>query len=271
MGSNFPGSMLISDGEVRTQYTTQRNIPLGTRAFTRDGRVFRWSNAGAAITVGRLCQARAPSTWSDDMTFKAVNYAIGSSQVVVRIDCASTAAKSSDGTTDYFKEGYLFINHGTGEGQYMPIKYQGGWTTATTAGHYSTVHFADEAKLTIAVSSASECGFVLNTYKRVVMHPKAATSIPVGIAPLTVSSGRYFWLQTWGPAAYKAGGTLIAGRACIPDLGTNTGFIEIMTSESAATKSSDIGKTGEQYPMVGTCMEVGANGETGFIFLTIAS
>ena len=271
MGSNFPGSMLITDGEARTQYSTQRNIPLGTRAFTRDGRVFRWANAGGGITVGRLCQARAPGSWSDQMVFAAATYAIGTSQVVVCVACGSTAAKSSDGTTDYFKEGYLFVNDGTGEGQYVPIEYQGGWTTATTAGHYSTVHFADEAKLTIAVTSASECGFLLNTYKRVVMQPKSVTSIPVGIAPLTVTSGKYFWLQTWGPAAYFAAGTLIAGRAAIPAVGTDTGAVAIITSETAATKSSDIGKTRIQDPCIGTVMEVGADGEHGMMFLTIAS
>ncbi len=140
MGS-FPGSILINEKDVRTQSSTQDDKPLGTRAFTRDGRVFRWAQAGAAITVGRLCQARAPSGWSDDCEIS--QEAVGATQAVVYIGAASTGAKSSDGTTDYFKEGYLFINDGTGEGQYIPIQYQGGWTTATTAGRYSTVHFED--------------------------------------------------------------------------------------------------------------------------------
>jgi len=205
-------------------------------------------------------------------------YPIGATRVVVDISCASTAAKSSDGTENYFKEGYLFINHLTGQGQYLPIKRQGFWSTAALAGCYSTVDFADEAKLTIAVTSASECGFVLNPYKRVVMQPKAITSIPVGIAPRTVTSGYYFWLQTWGPAAYWAGGTLQAGKSAIVDFGTNTGYIRIITTETevgtgttAGHLSSDLKLTGLFMPRIGTIMEVGANNEVGMVYLTIAS
>ena len=273
----FPGSILITDGAAREQHSSQRH-PLGTRAYTKDGRVFRYANAGAAITRGRLCQARAPGSWSDDMVFAAANYAIGTTQVTVLVACGSTAAKSSDGTENYFKEGYLFINDGTGEGQYVPIKRQGLWTTASTAGHYSTVEFQDGAFLPVAVTSASECGFVLNAYKRVVMQPKAITSIPVGIAPRTVTSGYYFWLQTWGPAAYWAGGTLQAGKSAIVDFGTNTGYIRIITTETwkgtgttAGGMSSDLKLTGLFMPRIGTIMEVGANNEVGMVYLTIAS
>ncbi len=103
------------------------------------------------------------------------------------------------------------------------------------------------------------------------MHPKAATSIPLGIAPRSITTAYYFWLQTWGPAACKAGGTLIAGRPAVPELGTNTGYIKTLSTETAATKSSDIGATGVHLPVIGMIMEVGATTQTGIVYLQIAS
>ncbi len=272
----YIASVLLNDKNIRTQTVSQVH-PLGTRGYTRDSRAFRYSQAGAAIGVGKLCQARAPSTWSDDCEISAE--AIGATQCVVYIGAASTSAKSSDGTTDYFKEGILFINDGTGEGQYVPIKYQGAWSTGTTNGLYSTVHFQDEAALTIAVTTASECGFVLNPYKRVVTMPITMTSIPVGIAPRAITSSYYFWLQTWGAAAYKAERTLTVGSIAIPNNSATAGSISKLTSETwigtgttAGGKSSDVGDlTGLHLPRLGTIMEVGATGETGIVFLQLAS
>ena len=31
----------------------------------------------------------------------------------------------------------------------------------------------------------------------------AALAVPVGVAPIDVTTGNYFWLQTWGPATVK--------------------------------------------------------------------
>jgi len=268
---SFPASVLLKAGEEYNQSSSQQH-PLGTRGYTRDGRVFRYAQAGAALTVGRLCQCRAPSSWSDDMVFKQA-YTSGTTQVVVLVACASTGAKSSDGTTDYYKEGFLFVNDGSGEGMYVPIKYQGGWSTDSTANHYSTVHFQDGAELTTAVSSGTECGFVLNPYKKVAMHPKTQTSIPIGVTPRAVTNAYYFWLQTWGPAAVRFGGTCYVSRLAFPDLGTNTGYVTIESSDWGVVGSSFTSEPGLIHSglnPVGTIMEVGTSGETGIVFLNIA-
>jgi len=263
---SFPGSVLLSDGEVRTTTDDQRH-PLGTRGYTRDGRVFHYAKAGATqLEVGLLAQAEAPATnWSDDLTL-ATAYAIGTTQLVVYASTGTTAL-----TTDTYKEGYLFMNDETGEGQYVPIKKQGGRSSLTTLVTRSTVTFADDAFLPVAVTSGTQVGFVKNKYDDVIVCPTTLTSAPIGVTPTTVAATYYYWIQTWGPCAIKCRGTVTVGRPVYPDT-TNAG--------SVAARSSDVGTIGSSFtsefpltwilPPVGNILEVGANGETGIIDLKIS-
>ena len=264
----FPLTVSLTDEQVRAQSVTQVH-PLGTKGVTRDGRAFRYMQAGAAIAIGRVLQARAPSTnFSDDQTFNTA-YAIGTTKVTINI--VSTAAHDSDGSTNYFKDGYLMVNHGTGLGAMSQIFKQGGWDTATASGLKSTVHIRGGLKA--AVTSGTEVGFILNPYKKVVMAPKAQTNAVVGVSPIAVTISYFFWGQTGGMAAVRFGGTGRIGRAAVFDAGTNTGYI--------TAKSSDMGFVGSSFsselklaysmPELGDIMEVGATGETGIVRLKLDS
>lgn len=43
----------------------------------------------------------------------------------------------------------------------------------------------------------------------------AATEQPIGVAPIAVTSGNYFWMQTYGPSAIKAAAANAAGAALL--------------------------------------------------------
>jgi len=265
----FPLTVALTEEHIRAQSATQVH-PLGTKGVTRDGRTFRYAQAGAAISIGRVLQARAPSTnWSDDNNFNT-GYAIGTTKVTIHI--VSTAAHSSEGTTNYFKDGYLMVNHGTGLGAMSQIYKQGGWDTATASGLKSTVHIRGGLKA--AVTSGTEVGFILNPYKKVVMAPKAQTNAVVGVSPIAVVVATpYFWMQTGGTAAVRFGGTGIIGRAAKFDAGTNTGYITAASSDMGfigSSFSSEL-KLAYSMPELGDIMEVGANGEVGIVRLKLDS
>jgi len=259
----FPGSVLLKQGDIYNQSSTKQH-PLGTRGYTRDGRVFRYAKAGGtALSAGLLMQAEAPaSNFSDDLTL-ATAYSAGATQVVVY---ASTGIAST--STGVFNDGYLFVNDGTGEGQYVQIKKQGGWSSDTTANCRSTVSFQDGSKLTAAVSSGSEVGFVKNPYDDIVVYPVSKTSIPLGVTPRAVTANYYFWLQTWGPCPIKCEAAPTVGEALVPATAT-AGSVEDPSSETASTKSSDLGPDYIK-PRIGFCMESGAAGETGMVYLMLA-
>ncbi|KKN57535.1 hypothetical protein LCGC14_0560810, partial [marine sediment metagenome] len=204
----FPGSVALRGGD-QYRTTSDQIYPLGTRAYTNDGRVFRYTkNGGTALTVGSLIQAEAPGGYSDDqllVTGEAVTS--GSTSVLIKFSTGSTVASP----VDEFKEGYLFVNDGTGEGQMVQIRTHEVATTAGAGGN-STVQFMDYGEFTAVVSTgdtAAELGLIKNPYDDVIEFPATMTGIPVGITPRGVAANQHFWLQTWGiaPCKVKSSGT----------------------------------------------------------------
>lgn len=254
-------SVLLTQRNIIEEHTAQQH-PLGCRGYTRDGRSFRYAKAGAAITKGRLCTAAAVNaSFSDDQQFTTA-FTTGETKVGVYW---ATSANASEG---YYDEGYMFINddHASTdrEGMILQIKHIGGSTKSISK---STVTFMDNAGLSTKVSTYSQCGFVKNMYDSIVMAPVSIAAPPVGIALRNIASGKYFWIQTWGVAPIKCAGTVRAGHVLIQDLGTNTGFVKALVTETAAASEIDLS---HMQPVVGNCIEVGATTETGLIDLHIA-
>ena len=149
----------------------------------------------------------------------------------------------------------------------VQIYKQGGWDTATASGLKSTVHLRGGLK--VAVTSASECGFILNPYKKVVMAPKTITNAMVGVSPIAVTISYYFWAQTGGPACVMFSGTALVGRAARFAPGTDTGTVAIMSSDMGIIGSSFSSELNLIYsmPEIGDIIEVGADGEFGVVNL----
>lgn len=276
----FPGSVCLRGGDIYRTSTVQI-YPLGTRGYTNDGRVFRYTKNGAtALTVGSLIQAEAVGTEADDqLVVTAKGVTSGSTKITANL--STNIALTAACPVNEYKEGYLFVNDGTGEGQMVQIASHELVTSAASGGH-TTIMFMDYAEFTTAVSTAStasELGLVKNLYDDVIEFPATMTAPPVGIAPRAVAANAYFWLQTWGVATCKvnSAGTgipavglplmpaTVAGDVSRPALLASTKFTSGGAFDGARATFMAIGR-----PIIGTCVEVGADGETGLIDLKLA-
>lgn len=201
-----------------------RQFPLGTKLIQGE-RVWRYcKNSSTAITVvGNALQAPEPvhASAEDDIVIAASTgeaYAIGSHDVTITstadIDVAPWA------TANGGKEGYIYINGGTGIGQCRKIKKHAALVTTTTA--LFTVYDPWNVAL---VAGNSECGLIANPYSDVVV-ASALTTMPVGVAPIAVTASYYFWSQTGGPAAVTCHAAIPLGTMAI--VGTTAGEVDPM-------------------------------------------
>jgi hypothetical protein len=92
-------------------------------------------------------------------------------------------------------------------------------------------------------------------YSAVVQCTTGAAANVVGVAPVTVASGDYFWLQTWGPAAMKTGAGA-TGEVAADVTG------QCIAYTSAAAQAA--------MPGVGIAMMDIVASENGLVFVTLA-
>ena len=201
-------------------------FPLGTK-MTQGERVWRYcKNSSAAITVvGNMLSSpiTVHADAEDDLVVAASTgeaYAIGS------YDITLTSTENIDvapwSTANGGKEGYVYINLGTGIGQMRKIKSHEALVTTGTAKF--TVY--DPWNVAI-VAGTSVAGIIQNPYSNVVVSPALADN-PVGCAPIAVTASYYFWAQSGGPAAVTTHAAIAVGTMAV--VGTTAGEIDPMAS-----------------------------------------
>lgn len=175
--------------------------PLGAKAVTGDGREFRYVKAGAvALVPGKLQQSAAELTNHQDLAPTA-NVAIGATSFTVTL--GATAA-----TANYYAGGWAVITTSTGAG----YQYQISSHPAADASATLLLQLADPVAVAF-VSASSKVDLVPNPYSAIVVNPTTATSAPIGVAVHPVAIGYYGWIQTKGPVAVLADGTVTVGTA----------------------------------------------------------
>jgi len=209
---------------------------LGSRKVVGD-RVFRYAKAGGAISAGELAQYGG--TQLINVTAGDDNPAGGK----LFTWYAATAINAND-----FAEGYLISQSGTAANLGFTYRVKShGAISATSTGNLTLYD-----SLVKAVDTADKWTLQQNLYNGC-SQMAAGTALPLGVAPVAVTSGDYFWLQTFGPAAVKAGTNATAGLSLIAG---NTGAV------------IPAGTTGKAP--VGVAMQTLTSGEKGMVFLTIA-
>ncbi len=266
MGS-FPGSVLLNQGQIYKQ-TSDKRMPLGTRGYTKDGRVFRYARSGAtAITIGSLCQGIVIDANLDMDIIMADSTDWGvpttsDTKIYLSTDQSITTANT-------YADGYLFVTDGTGEGQMVQIKSNEGTTSAAGPETAPRLDLFEDGTLQTALDTSSEVGLARNIYDAVISAIDAApTAIPVGVAPVTTSGNYYFWIQTWGPCPVITADTLIVGEVVIYSCATGEGAIA-----GRGVAGIDSGATDAEVTSavrVGECMSVGTTGEYSLIYLKLA-
>ena len=204
----FPYAITLDWEELMTERSaTNQKWPLGTVGRTIDGRAFRYAKAGAGISLGAVLQSPAAQIWSYGGTSGPFALDSGSTQTSTWRELCIESTFTTAVAADYFKDGYLYVTS-TGRyvhcGQMLQIKSSRA-TTANSTLTYLTI--ADGQHLTKTLNT-SDVGFALmrNPYDAVVevANGAAPTGEVVGVSPITVTSGYYFWLQTWGLAPVEA-------------------------------------------------------------------
>jgi len=157
---------------------------LGERLVLPDGRVFYYAKASEALTAGKLVTAKPVLNQEDTVT---VAHPAGTTQVTV------TAASAI--TKDQFKEGYLIVDEGTDAGSIYKIKSN----EAIASGETGTVTLYD-GLVTAWSTSDTDITMVTNLFYNVQESNTDQIELPLGVPLIDVTSGYYFWLQTWGIA-----------------------------------------------------------------------
>jgi hypothetical protein len=236
------GGLQLSNQAVREVSVTQKHC-LGIVGTTRDGRVFRYALGGAADLVKANALVAADPVANHQNCLVAVAAAIGDRKVKITI--GATAA-----TLDQYKDGWLTIQDGTGEG----FTYLVAGNQASAGSENIWVYLQDPIEVALPITAEATLDY--NLYANVVISATDQADCPAGIAHLSVdvSVAPYFWVQTGGHAAIWGDEAVAAGDALTTGTGT-AGQLEMQDA------------SGE--PFWGHTIDTGVDGEHTLAFLML--
>lgn len=222
--------------------TTQAH-PLGTKAVSKDGRVFRYAKAGgSALVAGNVIQGAAQVTTHQSLTPSAA--AAGAFEVSVTLGATNAA------TANQYAEGYLIIDTTPGNG----YAYQIASHPAAAASAAMVVTLNEPLK--VALTSSSRCSLQYNPYSAVIQSPVTTLTGPVvGVAVHPAAANEFCWLQTYGIAPVLVAGTPGVGLAVVVPA-TAAGAV-VIDGAAAATK------------VIGTMCVTGVDGKNNAVLIDI--
>jgi hypothetical protein len=207
---------------------------LGTRMQLADGRVFHYALAGGTLAAGKMCISTAPPSGHEDVDTSAQS--AGDKEITVTVNTTAV-------TANMYAEGYISTRETGGVGQTFKIRKN---TATTETTGTSTLTLYDPIKT--ALLATGQADLLPNPFYKVT-HSAAEENGAAGVPLIAVTSGYYFWLQTFGPATCLCDGSIPLGIMVV--LGTVAGSVAAIT---AAT--NDWAKYA--YPIVGS--NIGAAG-----------
>ena len=241
-GSAGLGSIHGISQSIYAESSAQKG-PLGAKLEFDDGRVFRYSKAVAAITAGKVVSTDNVQLIAADTNGTWVAAAAGSTEVAV------TDATLNSATANLYSGAYL--GNITNLEQYR-IK-------SNTAASSSKVTFQLYYGIATAIATSDDYQITPNPYASVITSTVIDGDYDrvVGIAPRSITSGYYFWLQTGGvayalneAAAAVTLGVMVAssdstaGSIQISDAGVDEQIIGYAVGAAAASKPCPIMLTG---------------------------
>ncbi len=210
--ASIVGSRRAEDADIDPFVTggTTQLFPLGTELWWGD-RKFRYAKAGVtALATGKLMQSVVPLAGHIDEVASgtAGNYTINFTPNTVTTD--NLAANE-------LQDGYIHTNSGTGLGYMFRIMSH----PAIVGGVSGVLTLYDDIKVTLA--STPKATVIHHPMQSVIIQPAAPTAMCCGVTVCAVTGSDYCWLQTWGPCAVLAVGTLVIKNAVVP--GTTAGGV----------------------------------------------
>lgn len=270
---SFPGSVLLSGNDVLVT-TASKRYPLGTRGYTRDGRVFRYARNGAtALVAARPVQAIAPLAGAIGLHGGTTKTKANATRVTV-----ISGATGVFTTVNAYADGYLFSyssSTGKGGGLYAQIKSHT-TQTATATGKVVVDLYSGEglySPSTIVGTTAIKLGLVHNPYNKVIVKPSGSLTAPiVGVTIRPVSANYYFWIQTWGPACIRADSLAFKVAQAVGASTNTSARVTGFNSTKPSSGAASITWTQVMYliDQIGTAMIVGVSGESRMVNLKLA-
>jgi hypothetical protein len=247
----FPNTVYGKPGWEK-QLTSDQRHKLGTRMAFVDGRVYRYAAVGGTgIASGRLITPVAATAAHDmDLAWSA-GAAVGGTTI--------TTGTSLTVTKDLYKDGWLYTNDGTGEGQVYPIK-----SNTAVSGAIGCVFTIDEEDgFVIALTATSSLfGVMPNQYSEIIVQPASGiAAAAAGVSPTTMTADYYGWVQTWGACALLNTGTSWVLGDQLASAETGAAGAAILLDSSGAPDNQSIGYCLGPSP---------ADADFGFMMLTIA-
>ena len=225
-----------------------RQVKLGTRLVVGE-RTFHYALAGAEINRGQICEAAA---LGGAVTTAQLDLAIPTAIVAGENSILVTTLTTAQ-TKNRFENGWISIVSDTiahGCGQAYKIKGHLGQSAAGAL----VVNLYDQVEN--AITTDCKATLTANLYARIKLTAvTTAVGIPVGVALSTITSGYYFWLQTWGPCCLLTGSTVIVDSALIRGLEAGEADIQATTGIT---------------PEIGYAIDGGSDGDYPLSFLRIA-
>ena len=226
--------------------SASQSYALGTKLESRDGRVWRYALAGGtALSPGLMGQSEAIAAEAIDEAQTGYTTSIGDTSISILL-ATSSGIEDSD-----LVDGWLLITNGTGEAHYYRIATNT-WTTGDTVMAL-TLH----EPIIVATIATTDITVVKNLYNSVIVAPTALTGICVGVPNLTVTANNYYWAQRRGPCA------MVRDTTDTLDVGQPCGY---PTTIAAA---GQVGLPAATDHVWGTVIQVGADGESAFIDLSL--
>ena len=175
---------------------------LGCPRWTDDGRFFRYAAAGSSsLAAGKM--GIAPTVVAHHINKSVAAAAIGDMSVDLTVGATLVSL-------DQYKDGWLMVNDGTGQGHSYPIS----GNSACTSEGTTTVQLKDPIRVALVASATSEASLFYNPYDAVT-ESTTQTSLPVGVPLVAVTAAYFYWAQTGGIANCLIEGTPAVGTRMI--------------------------------------------------------
>lgn len=245
--TSLTGPVLAEYQDLFSSTTTQGGpnggLNLGAKAYTGDGREYRFVLAGGtALVPGKLQQSAAETTGWENLGVAVA--AIGATQI--------TTTSTVTVLANQWAGGYVNVEVTSGQGYSYKIKGNPAATSAVV-----TIQLEDPIQIALNAST-TKIDVIANPYSGVIVNPSSATGAVVGSAVFPIVAAQYGWIQVAGVANILADGTLTVGNAVVASNAT-----------AGAVENAVNGST-EAQAYVGTALTAVSTTEYGSILLNLA-
>lgn len=227
------------------QWGTTQLHPLGTMAFTKDGRIFRYAQAGASdLVVGNIVQSAAPIANHLANTPPAV--AIGDKSFLY-------TPGNTAGAANLYAEGTLMVDTAPGNG----YTYRISGHPAIVASTAFLLTLDNDEAIQVALTASSRVGLHTHPMKNVIQCPTTVTAPAVGGVVAPIAATNFGWLQTRGPFAGLINGTPAVGTGLVTSA-TTAGALDV------AAVAAEI-----NVRIIARAMQVGVSTKNNAVYLQL--